>query len=292
VKQIITLVTLTALIFLLGTSAFAADSPATQASSYPVDVIRSEDGTEVRKIYDLLPDENPPGVLRDSFKQQGFEYTFFDVIREELWKTDTRDCTEEVSIPSAKNDMDSVLALLELTMEKEDEDGFSGKLMLDITTIKTEVTGYGSKTNNITVTRSYPNLANADLAYIPKTTEDRGQTLSFQSVEWRTDNTMNVDDYEIGDRYTAIVTYGGTSTSSYVKGYTITASYTGEIQKSYVEKVRYTAIFTGTEIPDGGFGVSPWFLAPVGLVAVIGIAWATITKKRNKMKREKEISHA
>ena len=33
--------------------------------------------------------------------------------------------------------------------------------------------------------------------------------------------------YAIGDRYTAVATYTGTATSSYVTGYTVTADYTG-----------------------------------------------------------------
>ena len=36
-----------------------------------------------------------------------------------------------------------------------------------------------------------------------------GQTLKLQDVQWQTDNTYNADDYEIGDRFTAICTYGG-----------------------------------------------------------------------------------
>ena len=279
-KQTITLFTLIALFCFMGTTVIAVNTSIIPTSSFPIDVIRSEDGSQVRKIYELPPGEEPPGILRDSFKQMKFEYSFLDLLREEIWITDKKEWKEEISIDSPKNDMDSVLALLEPTMDVETEDGFSGKLTLDITGIKTEVTGYGSKTNNISVTRTYPNLSSTDLQHIPKTTDDRGSTLAFQSIEWRTDNTMNVDDYEIGNRYTAVVTYGGTSTSSYVKGYKVTASYTGNLEKSYVEKVRYTAIFTGAEMKDPGIGVSPWFLAPVALLALGGIGWANFRKRK------------
>jgi hypothetical protein len=84
---------------------------------------------------------------------------------------------------------------------------------------------------------------------LPKTIDDNGRTLQFQGVQWKTDATHNVDDYEIGNRYTAVVTYGGVKTSSYVKGYAVTADYTGEALRKGVTVIRYTVIFNGIEIP-------------------------------------------
>ena len=40
-------------------SAFAADSASV---CYPTSVSRNEDGTEVRKIYDLAPEDDPAGI--------------------------------------------------------------------------------------------------------------------------------------------------------------------------------------------------------------------------------------
>ena len=34
-----------------------------------------------------------------------------------------------------------------------------------------------------------------------------------------------MDGYAVADRYTAVATYTGSATSSYVKGYTVTADY-------------------------------------------------------------------
>lgn len=81
---------------------------------------------------------------------------------------------------------------------------------MDIETIKTEPAGYGSKSTPITASRSYPNLSDADTQYLPKTIEDGGRTLTLQDVQWQADNTHNADDYEIGDRFAAVCTYGGT----------------------------------------------------------------------------------
>ena len=99
------------------------------------------------------------------------------------------------------------------------EEGFTGTLRLDLDSIETEVSGYGSSKQAVTATRNYPNLSDADTQYLPKTIEDNGRSLTLSDVQWQTDNTYNADDYEIGDRYTAICTYSGTKTVSYVKGY-------------------------------------------------------------------------
>ena len=114
--------------------------------------------------------------------------------------------------------------------------------------IKTEPSGYGSSTKPVTATRSYPNLASADTNHLPKTITEGGQTLKLQDVQWQTDNTYNADDYEIGDRFTAICTYGGSKSVSYVTGYTTTANYTGEVYRTGVTVIRYTVIYTGTPI--------------------------------------------
>ncbi len=87
-----------------------------------------------------------------------------------------------------------------------------------------------------------------DLEFIPKTTTEDGRTLQFAGVQWQTDNTENVDDDPIGDRFTAIVTYTGTASSKNVTGYTVTAQYSGEVEKIALDKVQYVAIFHGTPL--------------------------------------------
>ena len=126
------------------------------------------------------------------------------------------------------------------------EEGFTGTLTLDLDSIKTEAAGYGSSTQPVTATRTYPNLANQDLNHLPKSITEGGRTLTLQDVQWQTDNTYNADDYEIGDRFTAVCTYGGSKTVSYVTGYTTTANYSGEVYRTGVTVIRYTVIFTGT----------------------------------------------
>lgn len=166
----------------LSPSAFAAESVVISQSSappevcYPTSVSRSEDGTEIRKYYDLGPEEDPAGIPRFDFEQDGFRYTLIDLLKQELPENESRQHTETVSLESKSKDMESVLALLPQEKEFITEDGLSGVLTLQLDTVQVEVAGYGSSTREVSATRSYPNLASQDTANIPKTIEDNGRT--------------------------------------------------------------------------------------------------------------------
>ena len=187
---------------------------------YPTSVTRSEDGTEIRKVYDLSPEQDPAGIPRSDFEQDGFHYTLTDLLQQELPEHESRPHTETVSLESKSKDMESVLALLPQEKEFVTEDGLSGTLSLQLDTVQVEAAGYGSSTREVSATRSYPNLASQDTASIPKSIEEDGRNLTLQNIDWRTDNTASVAGYNLGDCYTAVATYTGTATSSYVTGYT------------------------------------------------------------------------
>ena len=245
---------------------------------YPTAITQSEDGTELRKFYDLGPEDNPAGIPRSDFEQDGFHYTLTDLLRQELPEHDERQHTETVSLQSADKDMASILALLPQEKEFITDDGYMGTLTLQLDTVQVEVSGYGSSTREVSATRSYPNLANQDTANIPKTIEENGRTLTLQTIDWQTDNTATMDGYALGDRFTAVATYTGSATSSYVKGYTVTADYTGTVGKINLDRVRYVAIFEGTplqpveEAPAAASFSWAVLLVPIGLVALVGAA--------------------
>ena len=196
---------------------------------YPTSIVRNDDGTELKKIYDLSPEDDPAGIPRSDFRQDGFQYTLTDLLKQELPENESRQHTEHVSIESAKKDMESVLALLPQEREFITDDGLMGTLTLKLDTVQVEPSGYGSSTKQLSVKRSYPNLAEQDTQYIPKSIEDGGRTLTLSDIQWQTDNTANMDGYAVADRYTAVATYTGSATSSYVNGYTVTADYTGTV---------------------------------------------------------------
>lgn len=226
-------------------AAFAADAASNDAPvqgpvvCYPTAVTRSEDGSEIRKMYDLGPEDDPAGIPRSDFMQDGFSYTMVELLKQELPENESRQHTETISVASKNKDMASVLALLPETREFITDDGLAGVLTLKLDTVKVTVAGYGSSTKELTATRTYPGLASQDTQYIPKTIEDGGNTLTLQSINWQS---------EADGHFTAVASYSGTTTSSYVKGYTVTADYTGTVSRINLNKVRYVAIFEGTAL--------------------------------------------
>ena len=105
-----------------------------------------------------------------------------------------------------------------------------------------------------------------------------------------------MDGYAIGDRYTAVATYTGSATSSYVKGYTVTADYSGTVSRIALNKTRYVAIFEGTPIAPVDPAPAPdvlevakqfnWaaVLIPLGIVALAGagIGAAVFYRRRSE----------
>ena len=281
--------------------AVLAAEPTQAEVCYPTAVTQSEDGTELRKMYDLGPEDDPAGIPRSDFEQDGFHYTLVDVLKQELPEQESRQHTETVTLESKSKDMESVLALLPPEKEFVTEDGLSGTLSLQLETVNVEVAGYGSSTREVSATRTYPNLANQDTANIPKTIEEDGRILTLQDINWQTDNTASVGGYALGERYTAVATYTGSATSSYVKGYTVTADYTGTVSRIALNKTRYVAIFEGTPIhpivtEEAGANSAPldfnWavVLIPIGLVALVGAAvgGALVLKRRREASGEED----
>ena len=265
---------------------------------YPTAIVRNDDGTELKKIYDLSPEDDPAGIPRSNFQQDGFQYNLTDLLKQELPENESRQHTEHVSIESAKKDMESVLAILPQEKEFITDDGLMGTLTLRLDTVQVEPSGYGSSTKEISAKRSYPNLAEQDTQYIPKSIEDNGKTLTLTDIQWQTDNTANMDGYAVGNRFTAIATYTGSATSSYVKGYTVTADYSGTVSRIALDRVRYVAIFEGTPIqpaePEGPSAASAfrwsYVLLPLGLVAAAGagVGGALLVKRRHENADEEE----
>jgi len=263
---------------------------------YPTSIVRNDDGTELKKIYDLSPEDDPAGIPRSDFRQDGFQYTLTDLLKQELPENESRQHTEHVSIESAKKDMESLLP-----QEREfiTDDGLMGTLTLRLDTVQVEPSGYGSSTKQLSVKRSYPNLAEQDTQYIPKSIEDGGKNLTLSDIQWQTDNTANMDGYAVADRYTAVATYTGSTTSSYVKGYTVTADYTGTVSRIALNRVRYVAIFEGVPIQPaepaktaGAMSSLRWsyVLIPIGVVAAAGagVGGALLVKRKRENADEEE----
>lgn len=275
------------LAFALAVPALAAETPQV---CYPSSVTRSDDSSDIRKIYELSPDEDPAGILRSDFEQDGFRYTLMDLLRQEAPEYEERAHTETVTVSSKSKDMASVLELLPQEREFVTEDGLSGMLTLKLETVQIEEAVRGSSTRTITTSRTYPGLSDTDLSLIPKTIEGNGKTLTLSDVQWS----------EANGFFTASATYSGTTTSSYVTGYIVTADYTGTVSRIALNKVRYVAIFEGTAlapaepepilVPEVQAFQFHWLyvLVPLGALALIGggVGLALFLRRRSESEEE------
>ena len=58
--------------------------------------------------------------------------------------------------------MDAILQRLDAEMEFTTEDGYTGTLRLDHTSVKVEADGYKTSTKALSATRTYPNLSDVN----------------------------------------------------------------------------------------------------------------------------------
>ena len=277
-------ITILAVLLLLSTTTFAAEYPSQVSYSMNNGIF------EVRKTYELRVDQEPSMQAKQSFEQDGYSFTLTDLLRQELPEQQSKEYTETVTVSSESKELTAILPLLADTKAVTTEDGFTGTLKLDTGSITVEPAGYKNNSWTVSATRTYPNLSSMDLEYIPKTTTENGRTLNFSTVDWQTDNTENVDDDAIGDRFSAIVTYTGTASSRNVTGYTVTAQYSGEVKKVSLDKVQYVAVFHGTPlvVPEVEVEEAPtmdWrYLAIPGGLMLLCLAGFTAAKIKNRKK--------
>ena len=198
------------------------------------------DELRINKVYQLSLSDDPSGIPTEDFERNGRRYYLLDLIRQDEVGVDTQTYTETITKDSGTGDLSAVLKELDGQMEVTTEDGYTGILILDHTSVKVEVKGYQTSTRNLSATRAYPGLSDADLEFVPKTITDNGNTLTLADVQWANDGTY----------YTATAQYTGTSSSRYATGYTVTANYTGQVAKTNCEVVTYTAVFGSTELEE------------------------------------------
>ena len=256
-KRILTTLFALAIVLAGSMSALAAEmdtGTGQDTSYYPISVeeyIYGEtEEPRINKVYQLSLSDDPSGIPTEDFVRNGRRYYLLDMTRKNEVGVDTKPYIETVTQASNTDDMETILQKLSAELEITTEDGYTGTLQLDHTTVKVTVDGYATKTQGLSASRSYPNLSEADVSLIPKSIEDNGKTLTLVDVQW--DSTEQTDGVGgIVTHYTATASYTGTSSSRYATGYTVTADYSGEVAKPNCDVVTYTAIFGSTEAPEG-----------------------------------------
>lgn len=200
-------------------------------------------------MYQLSLGDDPSGIPTEDFTRNGRLYYLLDMVRKDEVGVDTQTHTETVTLASDTDKMDAILQRLEGEMEFTTEDGYTGVLRLDHTSVQVTTDGYASRTTSLSATRTYPNLSEADVSLIPKSITDKGRTLNLADVQWSSSESTDGEG-GVATHYTATASYSGSATSRYATGYTVTANYTGEVSKTDCQVVTYTATFGSVEAPE------------------------------------------
>ena len=216
-------------------------------ADYPTEVHHYERNHKrvIEQIYELNHDQEPSAETKQEFSQDGYFYTLESITKNTNFTVDKKEHRETVTVESKSKNIGDIMPLLAKTKAVTTADGYNGTLNLDESSITVEAKGYKSGSKTIQASRTYPNMLNADLAYIPKSITENGTELELADVNWQQDLTYNPDDYAIGERYLAEAMYQGTKKYSYVTGYTVTAEYNGEVTKETAQKDIYTLTFVG-----------------------------------------------
>ena len=206
---------------------------------YPV-----EDGEAIYKVYELAREEQIAEIPHEDITYNGQLYRFSDVSTEARTVIETQEYTETAHRGTAlTNDPASILAVMEPELEVTTEDGFTGTAKIDPTTLTVEPETYGTSTRTVTLTRTYPSMAEMDVALIPQTISENGLTYSLSDCAWAVSAAANPYDAELSDSYTATAVYTATRTSKYPKTYAFSVDYAGTLQRERTEGYRCIAVF-------------------------------------------------
>lgn len=193
------------------------------------------------RTYHLSPVDDPAGIPTKDFEDGGWVYHLADMSSEEKIGTDSRQITRTVTKSSDTDNTEKILRKLDAAMDVTTDDGYSGTLHLDHTSVTVDAAGYATRNHSLTATRVYPDLTDADLSLVPKTIEENGKTLTLDDVQWEEGWQTDAEGGFV--RYCATASYVGTTSDRYATGYTVTANYTGEVSRSDVEMVTWRVEF-------------------------------------------------
>ena len=222
----------------LTVSAFAMEVPTET-------VIRNLNGSQqLIKTYILSPDADPQALIKAPFELEGYTYTFADIVKEENRVADTDRHTETVTLETTTNELSDILEQMAPTMEYDDG-LYTGTLALDHTSIRTEASGYTTKSRKVSTTKTIGPVDRNDMSYVPATAVKDGVTLNLSGVDWQVIGTDVTGDALAPCSYQAVASYSGKTYYQAATGYITTADYVGEITRDNVESVTYQVTYLG-----------------------------------------------
>lgn len=244
------------MVFILIVTASAAEITVTDITDvyasngtryFPVEIsAMNDDGVKLLcKTFEVEPDVSPYELEEKNLVQNGTKYVLRDILQKQIPDgRQTKTVSQTVTVDSDSNKTDDILGLLQSTLTYS-ENGFTGELALDETSINTEATGTSSYHYAVTDTRTYSGLVRNDPALVTKTVQKNGVTLSLCDVKWSPGS-----DYDPNPAsYTATATYKGSANGSKPDGFTATAVYSGEVMKTTPGNVIYTLVYAAEPEP-------------------------------------------
>jgi hypothetical protein len=288
VKSVATAILIASMLTMTATAAYVPDSDNTENSNGRQTVV---------KTYTLAPEDSPDALIEPPFTRSGCSYEFMSITKAEKQFDDKQHHTETVTLYTATDKLADILSNLAPAMEYT-QDGYSGTLALDHTTIKTEASGYSSHSYTVTDTKVIEGLDSNDVSYVPKTTVKSGLTLSLAGVDWSTSGASEADGALVPTRFTATASYTGKGYGKTADGYVTTAEYSGELEKRGVEAVVYTVTYIGEEIlpPEADTTTKqptiPAYIIIAGGVALLALATGAALFVIRKRRAEYDTSEA
>ena len=261
------------------------------ALEVPTDtVVQNLNGSQqLIKTYVLSPDTDPQGLIEEPFEQEGYLYTFADIVKEDNHVSDVLYHRETVTVETGTNDLSKILDQLKPSIDYDDG-VYKGALSLDHTSIRTEASGYETRSSTVTATKTIGPVDRNDMSYVPATTVKNGVTLKLSGVDWQVTGTDLVGDALSPSSYQAVATYSGKSSYRAATGYVTTADYVGEISRDGVESVIYKVMYLGTEggtieapvkhIGNTLPGYVPYVIGGLGLLLAVLLAVMLVRSRR------------
>ena len=229
-----------------------------QTGYYPIAIETAEDaGVRLLVKTFLVPEgTDPQALVEESLTRRGITYQVSDILLRELeGDSQTKPVTKTVTTPAETDDTEELLALLAPTLAYS-EDGYTGALSLDPSSISAKAADTTSYSYTLKDTREYTGLDRNDPYYIPKSAEKNGVTLTLADVQW-TPMASAGDNSEVPSLYKATAVYTGTAWGSKADGYLVTVSYTGEATKAEEGQKMVSIVYE--ETPGVSlFGSFPW----------------------------------
>lgn len=150
-----------------------------------------ETGGTVQKTYTVRAESEIDQLPRETFSLGDVSYAYLDTICQEVSTTEEQPMTQTDTLEVDTKDREEILAGMEQSRLATTPDGYSGVLTLRPDSLTVEPAAYGSSSSTKTLTRTYPNLSDADLSFLPKEVTSDGRTYTLTDVSWTEGSVSN-----------------------------------------------------------------------------------------------------